>query len=123
MKYWILILLPTLFLIKTTDIQAHNLVTLNGNAQGHQHVYRRQEYGKPLQQGHVVQASGAGSAVSWESRTRSNYGKLNGRRNGPLIGERYPKPAKIPKVSGKYGAAVNGYGKTVQGYGKPDPDK
>lgn len=122
MKFCILILAPALLLIAAPDIRAHNLVSATGNTQGHQHVYRRQEYGKPLQQGHLTQ-SGGGSMVLWGSGTRSDYGKSNGRRDGPIIDGRYPNPHAKPNRTTKYGTAVNGYGKAVQGYGKPDREK
>jgi hypothetical protein len=123
MKYWILILVPTFLLIKAPDIRAHNLVTLNGNNQGHQHVYRRQQYGKPLQQGQLFQSPGGGSMIIWGSGARSDYGKSNGRRSGPIIGDQYPKPGARPNERNKYGSAVNGYGKAVNRYGKPDRGK
>jgi len=118
MKYWILILAPTFLLITAPDIRAHNLVTVNGNTQDHQHVYRRQEYGKPLQQGHLVQAPGGSSMIFWGSSERSDYGKSNVRRSGPIIGDHIHRPSAIPNGSKRYGAAVNGYGKAVNGYGK-----
>ena len=116
MKYWILILVPTLLLITTADIQAHNLVTVNGNVQDHQHVYRRQEYGKPLQQGHLVQSPGGSSMILWGSGTRSDYGKSNVRRNGPLIDDQKPKPGALTNGSKKYGSVVKGYGKPDWNY-------
>ncbi len=123
MKYWILILVPTFFLITPPDIRAHNLITVNGNTQDHQHVYRRQQYGKPLQQGHLVQPPGGSSVILWGSGTRSDYGKSNVRRSGPIIGDQIHKPHAIHNGSKKYGSAVNGYGKAVNGYGKPNPNK
>ncbi len=123
MKYWILILVPTFLLITSPDIRAHNLVSVSGNTQGHQHVYRRQEYGKPLQQGHFVQSPGGGSMTIWGTGSRFDYGKSTVRRSGPIIEDQYPKPGPIPNVSNKYGSAVNGYGKAVNGYGKPDRGK
>ena len=123
MKYWILILLPTFLLIAAPDNSAHSLVTVNGNMQGHQHVYRRQEYGKPLQQGHLVQAPGGSSMIFWGSSERSDYGKSNVRRSGPIIGDHIHRPSAIPNRSKKYGAVVNGYGKAVNGYGKPNRNR
>jgi hypothetical protein len=120
MKNWILILAPTLLIIAAPDIRSHEVVTINGNAQGHQHAYRRQQYGKPLQQGHLAQSSGGNSAVLWGSVARHNYGKSTVRRNGPIIDDRKYRPRKKPRVSSKYGSAVKGYGKPVSGYGKPD---
>ena len=114
MKFCILILASTFLLTTTPDIQAHNLVTVNGNDQGHQHVYRRQQYGKPLQQGHLNQAPGAGSMILWRSGTRSDYGKLNAGRDGPIIDDRKLKPGVISIGSNKYGSPVNGYGKPVR---------
>lgn len=111
MKYWILILVPTLLLITAPDVRAHNLVTVNGNNQDHQHVYRRQEYGKPLQQGHLYQSPGASSVILWESGTRSDYGKPDGRRNGSIIDDQRYQPGTMPSVGKKYGSPVIGYGK------------
>jgi hypothetical protein len=122
MKYWILILTPTFLLITAPDIQAHNLVTVNGNTQNHQHVYRRQEYGKPLQQGHYFRASGGSSRILWGSDARPEYGKSTVRRRGPVIDGQKLKPGAIHNGSKKYGSAVNRYGKPVRGYGKPVPD-
>jgi hypothetical protein len=116
MKYWILILAPTFLLITAPDIQAHNLVTVNGNAQDHQHVYRRQQYGKPLQQGHVFQSSGGSSMVLWGSSRQSDYGKLNARRNGPIIDDQQPKSGEIPNSNRKYGTPVYSYGKPRRDY-------
>jgi len=118
MKYWILILSATLLLITSSEIRAHNLLGVYGNTQVHQHVYRRQEYGKPLQQGHLVQIPGGQRMISWGLSAGSDYGKSGARRRGPIIGDHYPKPRAMPKVSNKYGSAVNGYGKAVNGYGK-----
>ena len=109
MKYWILILAPTFLLISAPDIQAHNPTTVK--AQDHQHVYRRQQYGKPLQQGNLFQAPGGGSMILWRPGTRSDYGKLNGARSGPVIGVQNLKPGVKPKRSKKYGTPVYGYGK------------
>ena len=114
MKYWILVLAPTFLLITAPDIHAHNLVTVNGNTGDHQHVYRRQQYGKPLQQGHLVQSSGGSGMILWEAGSRSDYGKLDGRRSGPIIGDRNHRPGAIPGKSKKYGAAVIGYGKPIR---------
>lgn len=107
MKYRILILLPAFLLITAPDIHAHNLVSATGSTQDHQHVYRHQQYGKPLQQGHRVQSSGGSGTVLWGSDMRPEYGKSSVRRQGPTID------------GSKYGSAVNGYGKPVRGYGKP----
>ena len=119
MKYWILILTPTFLLTTAPGIQAHNLVSVNGKTQDHQHVYRRQEYGKPLQQGHLYQASGGSSTILWGSDARPEYGKSTVRRSGPVIGDKKPNPNVKPNGRKKYGSAVKGYGKPVQGYGKP----
>ena len=115
MKYWILLLVPTFLLITAPDIQAHNLVSVNGNTGDHQHVYRRQQYGKPLQQGHRVQSPGGSSMILWGAGSRSNYGKVDGRRDGPIIGDQKFGPGAIPGKSKKYGTAVNGYGKPIRG--------
>ena len=115
-KYWILILAPTFMLITAPDIQAHNLVTVNGNAQDHQHVYRRQQYGKPLQQGHIFKSSGGGSMILWGSSTKSDYGKLNARRSGPIINDQKTRPGRTPNVSKKFGSAVKDYGKPYREY-------
>jgi hypothetical protein len=119
MKNWILILAPTFLMITAPDTRAHDVVTASGNAQGHQHVYRRQQYGKPLQQGHLVQSSGASSTILWGSVARYDYGKSTVRRDGPIIGDQKYRPGSKPRVSSKYGSAVSGYGKAVNGYGKP----
>lgn len=123
MNYRILILLPTFFLINAPDIRAHNLITAKGTTQNHQHVYRRQEYGKPLQQGHLVQHSGGSSMIFWGSSARSYYGKSTVRRSGPIIQDQYPNLTATPKVSNKFGSTVKNYGKAVHGYGKPDRGK
>ena len=117
MKYWILILTPTFFLITAPDIHAHKLVTAYGDAQDHQHVYRRQQYGKPLQQGHLYQSPGGSSMVLWGSSNQSDYGKLNGGRDGPIINDQQPKPGGVQNSSKKFGSAVKGYGKPQRDYG------
>ena len=122
MKYLILILAPTFLLIATPEIRAHNLASVTGNIQDHQHVYRRQQYGRPLQQGHLFQSPGVGSMILWESGSRSDYGKSNGRRSGPIIGDQKPMRGATPRLKNKYGSTVNGYGKAVHGYGKSDRD-
>jgi len=119
MKYWILILAPTLLLFTAPGIRAHNLVSVTGNTQDHQHVYRRQEYGKPLQQGHVVQSHGGSGTVLWGSDMQPAYGKSNVRRSGPVINGHYRNSGSISNNGRKYGSAVQGYGKPVRGYGKP----
>ena len=111
MKYWVLILAPTFLLINTPDIRAHTLITVNGNSEGHQHVYRRQQYGKPLQQGHRFQSPGGGSMILWRAGTRSDYGKLNVHRSRSITDDHKHKRDPIPGRSKKYGEAVNGYGK------------
>ena len=111
MKYLLLILVPILLLITAPDIRAHNLVTVNGNSQDHQHVYRRQEYGKPLQQGHLYQSPGGSSTITWGSGTRSDYGKSTVPRSGPIIDDQKSRPGAIPGKSEKYGSPVKGYGK------------
>jgi hypothetical protein len=115
MKYWILLLVPTFLLITAPDIQAHNLVSVNGSTDDHQHVYRRQQYGKPLQQGPRVQSPGGSSMILWGAGSRSNYGKVDGRRDGPIIGDQKFGPGAIPGKSKKYGTAVTGYGKPIRG--------
>ena len=115
MKYWILILLPFFLMISAPEIRAHNLVTASGNDQDHQHVYRRQQYGKPLQQGHLVQSPGESSMILWGSGSRSDYGKSTERRRGPIIDDQKPKPGAKPKGSQKFGSEVKGYGKPVRG--------
>ncbi len=122
MKYWILILSASFLLIAAPDIRAHNLVAVNGKAQDHQHVYRRQQYGKPLQQGHRVQSAGGSGTIVWGSDARPEYGKSTVRRSGPIIDDQKPRPGAISNGSIKYGSAVNRYGKAVQGYGKPVRD-
>ena len=119
MKYWIVILVPTFLLIPIPDICAHNLVSVNGNTQDHQHVYRRQQYGKPLQQGHLVKPPGGSGMIQWGTSARPEYGKSNVRRSGPILDGQKPKPGTMPKGSKIYGSVVNGYGKPILGYGKP----
>lgn len=116
MNYWFLILIPIFLLTAAPDIKAHNLVTVNSNAQAHQHVYRRQQYGKPLQQGHLNKTPGGSSMITWRTGTRSDYGKLNSRRDGPIIGEQRRKAGKKLKLTEKYGSAVKGYGKPRRDY-------
>jgi hypothetical protein len=116
MKLWILILAPTLMAITAPDIQAHKLVTLNGENQQHQHVYRRQQYGKPLQQGHLYSSSGDGGMVIWGSGSQSDYGKMNGRRDGPIIDDQQTLPDRNPKAQKKFGSQVRGYGKPLRNY-------
>jgi len=119
MKYWILILVPTFLFIRTPDIRAHDVVTVDGKTQRHQHVYRRQQYGKPLQQGHIVQSAGGNGTILWGSDMRPEYGKSYVRRSGPVIDDRHPRPGARHKGNGKYGSTVSGYGNAVKGYGKP----
>ena len=114
MKYWILILAPTFLLIAAPDIRAHNLVTANAKAQDHQHVYRRQQYGKPLQQGHLLKSPGGNSMITWGLGTRSDYGKSTIRRTGPIIDDRNPQTGAKRKGTYKYGEAVKDYGKPVR---------
>jgi len=116
MNYWILIPIPIFLLIAAADIKAHNLVTVNSNARVHQHVYRRQQYGTPLQQGHLNRAPGGSSMITWRTGTRSDYGKLNARRDGPIIGDQRRKAGEIPKHTKKYGSAVKAYGKPRRDY-------
>ena len=116
MKYRVLILAPTLLLFTAPDTQAHNLVTVHGDAQDHQHVYRRQQYGKPLQQGHLFQSPGGSSMILWGSSNQSDYGKLNAGRDGPIIDDQQPKSGEMPNSSKKFGSAVKGYGKPRQAY-------
>lgn len=118
MNNWILILAAMILMIVAPDIRAHNLVSATGHTKDHQHVYRRQEYGKPLQQGHLSQSSGGGGTILWGSPARSDYGKSTVRRSGPIIGDRRFRPHATPGAKSKYGSAVNGYGKAVSGYGK-----
>jgi hypothetical protein len=117
MKYLVLILVPTFLLISAPDTRAHKLVTVNGNAQEHQHAYRRQEYGKPLQQGHVYQSAGGGSVTIWNPGNQFDYGKVNGRRDGPIIGDRKPRRGGKQGDRKKFGSAVKDYGKPIRGYG------
>lgn len=119
MKYWILIPAAIFLLLTIPDTRAHNLVGINGNTQDHQHVYRRQQYGKPLQQGHRVQSAGGSGTIVWGSDARPEYGKSTVPRNGPVIDDQKPKPGAIRNRSNKYGSTVNAYGKAVRGYGKP----
>jgi len=123
MKYRLLILLPTFLLITAPDIHAHDLLTVNGYYQDHQHVYRHQQYGKPLQQGHRVGSSGTNGTVLWGSDMRPEYGKSNVRRRGPIVDGQKHKPGTGSKPGRKFGSVVKGYGKPVQGYGKPKADR
>jgi hypothetical protein len=109
MKYWILILTPTFLLTTAPDIQAHNQAIVK--TQDYQHVYRRQQYGKPLQQGQLFRAPGGGSMILWRPGTRSDYGKLNAGRSGPIIGGQNLQPGVKPKRSKKYGTPIYSYGK------------
>ena len=122
MKHWVLTLTPIFLLITAPGIQAHNLVTVNGKTSDHKHVYRRQEYGKPLQQGHYFQSAGGSGMILWGSDARPEYGKSTVRRSGPVIGDQKSGSGALPNGSNKYGSAVNRYGKPVQGYGKPVRD-
>lgn len=117
-------------MITVPDIRAHDVVTVSGNAKGHQHVYRRQQYGKPLQQGHLIQSSGANSQVLWGPVSGYDYGKSTTRRDGPIIGNRNGRRGAKARVSSQYypaakayGKAVKNYGKAVNGYGRPDGSK
>ena len=116
MKFWILILAPTALAITAPNVQAHNLVTLNGEQQDHQHVYRRQQYGKPLQQGHLYSSPGEGSMVIWGSGSQSDYGKMKGRRDGPIIDDRQSWQGSKSKGKRKFGSRVKGYGKPRRDY-------
>lgn len=118
MKYALLILLAAFLYGAPPEVRAHNLVNVHGSAKDHQHVYRRQQYGKPLQQGHVL-SNGRSSTVIWGSDMRPEYGKSTVRRSGPIIDDRKPGLGKTDKNGKRYGSAVNGYGKPVQAYGKP----
>jgi hypothetical protein len=123
MKYGILILVPTFLLLGAPEVEAHDLVTASGQPQDHQHVYRRQEYGKPLQQGHLFPSHGTAGVILWGPGTRSDYGKSTTRRSGPIIDDRNPGPGAIHNRgskyrSSKYGSAVRGYGAVAPGYGK-----
>jgi len=122
MKYWLLILLPTVLLTTAPVVHAHNLISVTGNSQDHQHVYRHQEYGKPLQQGHLVQSSKRNGTILWGSDMRPEYGKSNVRRSGPVIDGRRQNTGTGSKPNRNFGSAVKGYGKPVQGYGKPVQD-
>lgn len=119
MKYWILLLVAPLLLIAAPEIRAHNLFTVNGNPQNHQHVYRRQEYGKPLQQGHMTQSSTGNGIIRWGSDSRPGYGQSTVRRRGPIIDDNRPNRGATPNKNKEYGQSVNRYGKNLQGYGKP----
>ena len=115
MKHWILLLAPILLLITVPDGQAHDVISVNGNSQDHQHVYRRQQYGKPLQQGHLLQAPGGNSTIIWGSGTQSDYGKSTIRRSGPIIDDQEPDPSTRHKGSKrKFGSEVHGYGKPAR---------
>jgi hypothetical protein len=117
MKILILIAMPIILLISAPHTRAHKLITFNGKAQEHQHVYRRQEYGKPLQQGHVYKSAGKGSVTIWNPGNQSDYGKVNGRRDGPIIGGRLYRPGEKQNGRKKFGSVVNGYGKPISDYG------
>ena len=119
MKHWVLTLTPIFLLITAPGIQAHNLVTVNGKTSDHKHVYRRQEYGKPLQQGHYFQSAGGSGMILWGSDARPEYGKSTVRRSGPILDAKKLKPSTVPNGKNIHGSAVNRYGKTAQGYGKP----
>jgi hypothetical protein len=115
MKFWLLILAPMILLFTASASQAHNVISVNGNNQDHQHVYRRQQYGKPLQQGHRVQTGGGNGAITWGPGTRSTYGKSIVRRSGPIIDDKNIPP--VTERNGKkrqFGSAVSGYGKPVR---------
>ena len=123
MKYVISILIASLLLSTPPATSAHNLVAVNGKTKQHQHVYRRQEYGKPLQQGHRIQSQGGGTGVViWGSDTRPEYGKSTVPRSGPILDDRKSKRGEISNGKNKYGSKVSHYGKPVSGYGKPVSD-
>jgi len=119
MKNVVLILVAALLLNAAPDIRAHNLVSVNGKTQDHQHVYRRQQYGKPLQQGHHIQGAGGGGTVVWGSDARPAYGKSTVARSGPIIDDKKPNSSAMHNGSKRYGSKVSHYGKAVSGYGKP----
>ena len=119
MKYGFLIVAAAFLLNAAPDIRAHDLLSVHGNSQGHQHVYRRQAYGKPLQQGHRIRTAGGSGAIVWGSDARPEYGKSTVRRNGPIIDDKRPRSGAMPSKSSGYGSAVRNYGKPVKGYGKP----
>jgi hypothetical protein len=116
-KNLVFIVAATFLLFASPEINAHKLVTVSGKTQKHKHAYRRQQYGKPLQQGHVYQSPGGGSVIIWNPGNRSDYGKVNGRRDGPIIGERQSWPWRKPGDRKKFGSEVKGYGKPTRDYG------
>ena len=117
MKYLVLIVVPAFLMITAPDSRAHKLISAQGHAQEHQHVYRRQEYGKPLQQGHLYQSPGGASMTIWSAGARSDYGTLNGRRDGPIIGDGRMRPGGKHGGRKKFGSVIEGYGKPARGYG------
>ena len=71
---------------------AHDLVSLNGQGQSHQHVARSGAFGSNPQSGHYAKPPGSKGILIWSPSTRSNYGKAQPGMQIPNGFQQHGKP-------------------------------
>lgn len=92
-------------------LHAHELMSINGQPISHQHVYRRNGYGEPLQQGHTVNPDGGPDITLWGPRSRNNYGAPAGHGGVPLPdNEVVPGHGPDINIQRRGGTQINAYG-------------
>lgn len=57
------------------NVNAHEVKSLNGQKSTHQHVYKRNAYGKGATAGHYARPAGSNGIVIWSSTPNKAYGK------------------------------------------------
>lgn len=90
---------------------AHELVNINGQPVQHNHVYRRNGYGEPLQQGHTVNPDGGPDITLWGPRSRNNYGAPAGNGGVPMPDNQVvPEQGPDINIQRRSSVQINAYG-------------
>ena len=92
MKRIVLTLIAMGSIASASPTAAHDLVSLNGQGQSHQHVARSGAFGSNPQSGHYAKPPGSKGIVIWSPSTRSNYGKAQPGMQIPNGFQQHGKP-------------------------------
>lgn len=102
--------LPALVTV-APSLGAHELISINGLPIQHSHVYRRNGYGEPLQQGHTVNPDGGPDITLWGPRSRNHYGAPAGNDGVPLPDNQVaPEQGPDINIQRRGSLQINSYG-------------
>ena len=81
-------------LVINSPVMAHE-VNGPGNTPSHQHVYKRNAYGKGATAGHYARPAGSQGIVIWQASPGNNYGKARARLRIPRGHPRQPSQKQM----------------------------